>query len=147
MCDEYNILKALKRIHIEIENVINHSISKYDLTAAQGDILGYLIRHKDEKICSTDIHIKMGISRASVSATLKKLRNNNFIVFTNVNHDERVKYIELTDKALMIEKEIRSCFEKINTIIYNDFSENEKAQLTGYMKKMTKNIKNFKQFE
>ncbi len=145
MDKEYDIMKFFRRINIEIENIINDSVSKHNLTASQGNILGYLIKHKNEKICSTDIHVKLGLSRASVSATLKKLRSNNFILFEDVPYDDRRKYIVLTQKALDIEKEIQLCFEKMKNIIYEGFSEEEKENLNILMEKIKKNIKNGKQ--
>lgn len=140
MTDEYTILKSIKKLNMDIDNALNESINMYNLTASQCDILRYLIIHKDEKVCSTDIHSKLGISRASVSVTLKKLRNGNFIVFKSVPYDERVKYILLTEKAVKIQENIEKCFNNLIGAIYKDFSEEEKDKLYILIKKMIENV-------
>ena len=75
-------LRLLKKVNLGLESSINADMAEMDLTAAQCDVLGYLEEHRGKAVYSTDLHRDLGVSRAAVSALVKKLKAKGFVTLT-----------------------------------------------------------------
>ena len=64
-----------KTINQRIENSLNAIFANIDITAAQGRVLMYIANCPDKEIFAADLHKHLCISKPSVSALIKKLRN------------------------------------------------------------------------
>lgn len=145
MAEDENVMRLLKKLSLGIDTEINARTPENDLPAAQCNILGYMLNHPGRRLRSTDLHKALGISRATVSGTLKRMRSSGYIVFSNVPGNNREKYLILTEKALKKHDEMMKCFMEIETVLYSGFTEQEIGLLEKLLQKMLCNLKMEKQ--
>ena len=136
-----NAMRLLKIIHIQMEEHANTMMEKYDLTAAQGDVLGYILEHEKIEINSTMIHQQLHLSRATISVLLKKLRAKGFLEFRDNPKDDRQKQIVLTAKAKCVQQELEKNLRKIQSCLFEEISEEEVEIMTDILKRMLTNLK------
>lgn len=137
-----NVMRTLKMLNLEIESMLNRVMAEYGLTASQCNVLGYLTNHCGQDICPRDIHATLGISRATVSSLLKKLKNNGFLVYEADPSDGRLKRVVLTEKADEFGGAIERSFAAAQRFLYEGFTEEEKIMLLEFMERMLKNMRN-----
>ena len=77
------------------------------LSPTQEVLLHYLLTHCQQDIYGTDLQAVLGISKSSVSAALKALRQNGYLTLQDDPRDDRKKQIILTGKAYGAEQAIR----------------------------------------
>lgn len=103
---EDKILFILKRLNSSIDQLNKEKSESGGLTLSQSYWLHYLLVNNGKKFYETDIHTDCGLSRASISSTLKKLRQKGYIEMIADTDDDRRKQIILTDKAYQADKEL-----------------------------------------
>lgn len=138
--DDQNILLLLKKLNLGIEAVINSQVTPKELTASQCRLLGYLGEHKDENLCSTDLHTRLHFSRATVSEMLKRLRQKGLISFEADLADDRLKYIRLTAKAYEMERFMDRTFADVRAQLYQDFTSEEQEEFLRLTRRMLGNL-------
>lgn len=138
-CEE-NVMLLLKKLSLGIEAAVNKQTAVTELTGSQCRLLGYLIEHREERLCSTDIHIGLKLSRATVSEILKKLRQKGFICFEASSEDDRCKYIALTDQAYELDEFMNQVFYGIEQQLYQNFTGKEREEFELLIKKMLGNL-------
>ena len=141
MAKDENVMRLLKKLNLSIEAAINTRAPEGDLPAAQCNILGYMMNHPEEKIRSTDVHKALGISRATVSGTLKRMRSNGYVVFEDAPGNDREKFLVVTEKARRKQDEMVKCFISVETTLYRGFTVQEKQILEALLQKMLRNLK------
>ncbi|MBS6951907.1 MAG: MarR family transcriptional regulator [Enterocloster asparagiformis] len=134
------VLRLLKKVNLGLEASINADMAGMDLTAAQCDVLGYLAEHGEKALHSTDLHRDLGISRAAVSALLKKLRAKGFVVLLADPADDRQKRIVLTEKAKPLQLRMERGMDRTVRRLYRDFTEEEAEAFAALLQKMYENI-------
>ena len=92
-----DILRNTKKINIALDTYLNERLASTDLTAAQGNVLFFILEHFG--VHSTRIHKQLGISRGTVSGLIKKLREKGYVSFSSCDTDDRQKPILVTEKA------------------------------------------------
>lgn len=141
---EDNILRLLKKLNLASEAAINVMFQENDLTAAQCDILNYLLTHEGPELSATQVHLNLGLSRAAISALLKRLKGKGYLTFQACPHDDRQKRIVLTKKARQMEWEMDKRAEKLENCLFRGFSGEEQIKLEQMLMHMLSNIKNKK---
>ena len=137
--DRFTALFMNKRIHLQIERAVNHIMLDNGITASQGHILMFIIDHSNREIYSTEIHQKFGISRATVSGLVKKLRARGYVEYKGCEDDERHKSIAPTEKAFSLKKSLDDCMESITEKMFCDLSDEEISCLINVQSKLLKN--------
>lgn len=140
--EDENVMRMLKKLNLEMESMLNSVVFEYGVTASQCNVLGYLTNHCNQDICPRDIHTSLGLSRATVSSLLKKLKNNGFLIFETDPSDDRLKRVVLTEKAKEMGEKIDRSFAQSQSLLYEGFTEEEKELLCGLLEKMLMNLRN-----
>ena len=136
-----NILRLLKKLNLASEAAINRMFQENDLTAAQCDLLNYLLTHEGPGLSATQAHLDLGLSRASISTLLKRLKGKGYVTFEACPHDDRQKGIRLTEKARQMEFEMDRRAERLEKRLFCGFSAGEQRQLEQMLLRMLMNIK------
>ncbi len=88
-----------------------------DLTIMQAWIMQYLYDHRNSEVYQKDIESHFCITRSTVTSILQLMEKKGYIRRTSVMKDARLKRINLTAKAVAIQKknsyEIHQNFEKM----------------------------------
>lgn len=106
--DEHKLLPMLKQLSISLEQYQKNDMQSLDLSPAQALLLSYLLTSKESLPVAANMHEELGISRATISLHLKKLRRLGYIQTDVVSADNRKKEIILTQKAYDIEPELEA---------------------------------------
>ena len=104
----------IKQVHILQEQRLNKKFERLGLTGAQTFTLVSLFkaRERNEKLNQKDLENILDISNPTVTGILNRLEVKGLIKRVPCIHDARIKYIEVTKKAIELDKEIRKTFEE-----------------------------------
>ena len=103
-----NLMWTLKQLHLSLEQYGKIQLQDMDLSPTQGILLHYLLTHKGQDIYGVDLHTTLGISKSSVSYTLKALKQKGYLRMKENPLDDRKKQIVLTEKAYNAEQLIHT---------------------------------------
>ncbi len=131
--DEHKLLLIVKQLSISLEQYQKVNMQSLDLSPAQALILSYLLARKDSLPLAANMQESLGISRATISMHLKKLRQLGYIQTETVSADNRKKEIILTQKAYDIEEKLKALQARQEKCLGRGISER-------YMDKLEKNL-------
>ena len=129
----------MRILHWCIDQRMTNALEKMDLTAAQGQIMGFLAR-RQSPACARDIEEHFQLSHPTVSGLLSRLEKKGFIQFLPDEKDRRCKRIHILPKG-------RECLENIYQVILENekqvvfgFSPEEQAQFASLLQRAVDNM-------
>lgn len=128
----------IKQVHILQEQRLNKKFNHFDLTGAQVFTIINLFkaREKGERLTQKDLERILDISNPTLTGILNRLENKGLIIRMPCKHDARRKYIEVTDKAIDLDKEIRRAFEEAEKELLCSLNDEEVMRLYEYLEKI-----------
>lgn len=128
----------IKQVHILQEQRLNKKFERFGLTGAQTFTLVSLFkaRERNEKLNQKDLEKILDISNPTVTGILNRLEVKGLIRRVPCIHDARIKYIEVTKKAIELDKEIRKTFEESEYELVSSLSLEEIDRLGEYLVKI-----------
>lgn len=135
----------LHRLTLGIENNFNQMIAHLGLTSSQIELLMYLLAHEGEDIYQIDIQKAMHRSNPTITGIVKRLEKNGFIERIAVEEDKRFKKIVATEQTRERLNECMTPKKEAEENLLRGFSEEEKAQLLDYLKRMNHNVRKEKE--
>lgn len=135
-------LRQIRRINNAVLKVRNKRLADFDITAAQSDILLYLIRHYKEKdeINQLDIQKFLQLSNPTVSGLLNRLEDKGFITRTPSIKDARYNCVLPTEKALEQRAVMLEHMFYCEDAMLANFTEDEKEELSRLLNKALANV-------
>ena len=113
-----------KVIQIRMEHWMNLQLQELDLTASQGQIIGYLT-HAKQPPCARDLEEFFRLSHPTVSGLLSRMESKGFIQIRPDEHDKRIKRIYLLEKGMACSRQIAQSIEDNESRMLRGFSEEE----------------------
>lgn len=128
----------IKQVHILQEQRLNKKFNRFDLTGAQVFTIINLFkaREKGKRLTQKDLERILDISNPTLTGILNRLENKGLIIRMPCKHDARRKYIEVTDKAIDLDKEIRRAFEEAEKELLCSLNDEEVMRLYEYLEKI-----------
>lgn len=126
---DVEILKLIKKLNLSVSVNVDRMFAEYGLTASQCEVLDYLLDRMDDEVFSTDLHVDLGTSRASVSMILKRLRQKGYVIFRSSLEDDRRKRIYLTERSCRMKQKIDEKAKVIDTCLYRGFTDWERVEM------------------
>lgn len=128
----------IKQVHILQEQRLNKKFNCFDLTGAQVFTLVNLLkaRERGEKLTQRDLERVLDISNPTVTGILNRLEAKGLITRVPCQHDARSKYIEVTNRAIGLEIEIRKTFENSEKELLSSLTDEEVAKLQEYLERI-----------
>ena len=125
----------IKQVHILQEQRLNRKFEHFGLTAAQTFTLVSLFkaREKNEKLNQKDLERILDISNPTVTGILNRLEAKDLIRRVTCKHDARIRYIEVTKKAIELDKEIRKTFKEADEQLVSSLTPEEIDRLNEYL--------------
>ena len=125
----------IKQVHILQEQRLNRKFDHFGLTAAQTFTLVSLFkaREKNEKLNQKDLERILDISNPTVTGILNRLEAKDLIRRVTCKHDARIRYIEVTKKAIELDKEIRKTFKEAEEQLVSSLTPEEIDRLNEYL--------------
>ena len=117
---------------------VGKAASKLGLYFGQPAILEYILMNNGctQKELAEHLHV----SPASVATTLKRMEKSGFILRIEDKKDTRKKRLTVTERGVNALREFRKVCEETDGQLFKNFSEEEKEQLMGYLKRLNSNI-------
>ncbi len=78
-----SLLQTLRQLSIRLEACFNRAAALHGLTAAQAQVLAYVLEHSEQGVCATEIYRVLGLSKPSISALVKKLKGKGYVYTKN----------------------------------------------------------------
>ena len=128
-----------KVIQIRMEHFMNQQLQALDLTASQGQIIGYLT-HAKEPPCARDLEEFFRLSHPTVSGLLSRMESKGFVEIRPDERDKRIKRIYLLEKGLACSRQIAQSIEENETRMIRGFSEEEAEQFLSLLRRAIDNM-------
>lgn len=138
---QQNVMWTLKQLYLALEQQVKLRLKNIDLSPTQGVVLHYLLTHKEQDIYGVDLHTILGISKSSISSTLKALKQKGYLKMKVNPLDDRKKQIVLTDKAYNAQQLIDSGLIEQEKILCKEIPEQRLEFLEKDLDKMLCNLK------
>lgn len=149
MCERYYINTELRILSRNINNYfINYgNCKKIDkITGSGGWIIAYIAENYNRDIFQRDLEKEFDITRSTASKNVDLLVQNGFIVREPVDYDARLKKLVLTDKSKELLKIMRNDRAALESQMLSGFSEEEKKQLRGFLRRLSANLETEEEF-
>lgn len=117
------------------------------MTGKNGWIIGYLSHNQDKPVYQKDLEKAFNVTRSTASKVLTLMEKKGFIKRQSVEEDARLKQIVLTEDALKIAETMRQGCIEMEVKLTDGFSEDEKAQLIGYLNRVLENLNKEREVE
>lgn len=124
----------------ELARNCNKDLEQIGLTSSQCDILLYLVSHDKEDINQRDIEQFFKLSNPTVSGILERLEIKGFIIRKPSCKDARSKQIQLTEKSIEINKDMKRKIEELEKNLLKDVSPEELLIFKKVAKQLHDNI-------
>ena len=138
--DQERILRDNRRISIQMEQLVNSALAPWGMTAAQTQILLYVLRHSQEGTTLTQIHREFGYSMASLSGIIKRLKEKGFVRTEHWDGDERRKLIVATSSALELQQRLDRSSAQVRQRLWRCFTPQELHDLDCLQRKLLSSL-------
>ena len=102
--------------------------------------IGFLYHHKNEEIYQKDLETEFAISRATASNMLSVMERKGLIKRELVEHDARLKKLELTEQANKLHKQVEQDILEMEVLLTSGMTEDDKRRLHCYLDRMIQNL-------
>ena len=103
----------------------------------QGKILAVLWN----SATATDIALATGLANNTLTTMIKKLEEQNLVAISPCGEDKRKKYLVLTELGQSQKEVGYRVSQKLDTIFYKGFSEEEIRQFEAFQERILDNLK------
>lgn len=134
------ILRDNRRISIQVEQWINSTMALWGLTAAQVQVLLYVLGHNGQGTSLTQIHQEYGYSMAALSCIVKRLREKGYIRVEPWAGDERRKLLFATQAAQELQHHLDHSTQRLHQQLYRDFTPQELCELDRLQRKLLSSL-------
>ena len=129
-----------RQLHIQMEQIESRIMAQKGLTAAQANVLLYVLDHGEQGVSLTDVQRKFHCSMGAMSELMKRLRKKGYVQVKPCPQDERKKMLLGSGKGKEVREFLDEEIEKMQEQIYSGFSEEELDMLDYLQKKMQQNL-------
>ena len=139
-----------RTIHVELRS-LTHRIHRFfqnspnkravdSVTGTNSWIICYLANHEGRDVFQKDIEKEFDITRSTASKVIDLMEQKGLVERQKVPHDARLKKLVLTEKSRQLAELIAEDKKNLETTLTKGFSDEEKATIAEYIKRMRKNL-------
>ena len=129
------LLNRVSRIHT---NKINRVLEEVNLHKGQPLMLTILF--KKDGVPQSLLAREMDISPATAGTMVKRLEKTGYVKRIRDSEDERISNVYLTDAGLKIGARLKELQKKMDEIIFDGFSTNDKNIMRGFLNRIIDNL-------
>lgn len=139
MTESFNteeLLFKMKSLSLHITAQLEQNLKDKGITGVQVYFLVYLLRHHRKGTYLTELCGETGVSKATLSEMLRKLREKDYLYFLTEPDDIRKKKVLPTEKLIAESSEFLKKAEKMEKEICSVLDQDEKAMLKKLEEKL-----------
>lgn len=110
------------------------------MTGTHGWAVGYFYNNRHKDVFQKDFEQEFEIRRSTASNILSLMEKNGLIKRESVPYDARLKKITLTNKALEVQSVVNKSFDRLESTIKKDISEEELTVFFSVLDKVCSNL-------
>ena len=130
------LLFMMKRINLNLTAQLELSLKSKNITGVQVYFLVYILRHHPKGTYLTELCREIGVSKPTLSALIKKMREKGYLYFLADSDDVRKKKVLPTAKLEAEGKEFMKKADQMETEICSVLDGQEKTQLWNLERKL-----------
>ena len=130
------LLFMARKIGMDLTTLIEFYLKNEDMSGIQAYFMVYILRHHPEGTYLTDIARETGVSKSTLSALIKKLREKGYLYFQENPCDVRKKTVLPTEKLKIEGNAFLKKVEEMEDEICSGLSRQEKIQLLELEQKL-----------
>ncbi len=139
MIENRYIIGLFENIHILRRLAVRRITDKSPLHFGQVAIMKTI--ESNENCTQADIAEMLGVTPASVATSTKRLQKAGLVTKNVDSENLRCKRLALTDKGREAITRHMSFFDDYDKLVFEDFSEDEKEQLSGYLRRIASKMR------
>lgn len=117
---------------------ISTALSGLNIYRGQPEILGFLLENGE---CSQkQLAESVGVSAASIATSIKRMCKAGFVERTEDESDRRINRIRITEKGREVFLAGRTECGKVDSRMFEGFSDRDIDIFSGYLQKITENL-------
>lgn len=129
----------LRFLHCAIDRDITAALETMDLTAAQGHIIGYLVR-QEGPVYARDIEEVFHLSHPTVSGLLSRLEKKGFVAMETDERDRRCKRIVMLPKGRESAEALYQIILSSEKKLVEGFTPEEQAKFRELLQRAISNL-------
>ena len=129
----------IRVLHWSTHQSMSGALEKMELTAAQGQVMGYLARAKQPP-CPRDIEAEFQLTHPTVSGLLSRLEQKNFIELRTDPEDRRCKRIYVLPKGRECQETMYRIILENESRLVQDFTAEEQELFAGLLRRAITNM-------
>lgn len=144
---EEEMLYMMKKISLNWTMQLKMNLKNNNMTGIQAYFIAYILRHHPEGTYLTELYREIGVSKATLSAMIKKLREEGYLYFAANSTDVRKKRVLPTEKLMAEREGFIKKTQKVETEIFDVLDQQEKRKLWELECKILKRYENMEHEE
>lgn len=136
----FPISRQLRMINNKFREIGDKNLQKYNLTAAQLDVLIYLKSNGEKEIHQRQIEKWFQLKNPTVTGLLNRLEEKHFIVRKTNPEDRRYRVIELTEKGEQLLGQLWEEACNLENRMYSNLSEEEQKVLMDLLDRILNSL-------
>ena len=141
MKDSHSVAHHIRLLNGRIFQKLVNQDSEALYRSEQGKILAVLWNSKTGCATATDIALETGLANNTLTTMIKKLEEQNLVTVSPCGEDKRKKYLVLTELGQSQKEVGYRVSQKLDTIFYKGFSEEEIRQFEAFQERILDNLK------
>ena len=138
-----NLEKRIFRYFLQDQELTEKVKGMPTPTPTQLQIIGYLIKHRDEDVYQKELEKLFNLKRATVSGVLQTMEKNGLISRVVDHQDTRTKKILLNEKTRELFFIGKQRLDELEKVLFEGFSKEDLCVLQEALKQMQKNMEKF----
>lgn len=130
------LICMMKKIGLDLSARVDECLRSRDISGTQTYFLVYLLRHHPNGTYLTELCRETGLSKATLSALIKKLREKGYLFLRETPGDIRKKEVLPTEMLLAQKKELLRKARQMEQDICSGLNQKEKMELWGLEQKV-----------
>lgn len=139
MTDSFNeekLLFMIRKISLNLSAQMEQCLKNKDITGVQVYFLVYILRHHPQGTCLTELYHEIGVSKATLSTLIKKMKEKDYLYFYENPEDIRKKRILPTSKLIAEGREFLQKASRMEEEICSSLNRAEKKDLWALENKL-----------
>lgn len=136
-----NVIALASRIADQAHRLIIRELESngiHGIVPSHGGILALLFTN--EKYTMKDLAEKIHRTKPTVTVLVEKLVDLGYVTKEKSSDDSRVTFISLTEKGFALQPVFTAISDKLNAVVYQDFSDAEAEYLEKALDKINRNL-------
>lgn len=110
-----------RKINIQLDQMVNQSLVKEDITVVQAQILLHILRQAESGASVTALHRDLHYAKATISNLIKRLRQKGYVRTEHCREDDRRRLLFSTEKGVGIRKFLEDSIQEAEDTLYRGF--------------------------